>query len=149
MQTEKVENPDFPTRKPTRLPKYDYSQNGCYFVTVCVKDKQYLLGHYKSKREIVGAGLRARPQDALVLSGLGREVEKTIQYIDRNYENVHIENAIVMPNHIHLLVTLDDFESRQAGGHGFSPKTGTLLSAFADISPVRGITRPYKTSSDN
>lgn len=31
----------------------------------------------------------------------------------------------------------------KSGGHGFSPKTGTLLSAFADISPVRGITRPY------
>ena len=31
----------------------------------------------------------------------------------------------------------------QSGGQGFSPKTSTLLSAFADISPVRGITRPY------
>ena len=29
------------------------------------------------------------------------------------------------------------------GARGFSPKTGTLVSAFADISPVRGITRPY------
>ena len=28
-------------------------------------------------------------------------------------------------------------------GCGFSPKTGTLLSAFADISPNRGITRHY------
>ena len=33
--------------------------------------------------------------------------------------------------------------SKFTGGRGFSPKTGTLLSAFADISPVRGITRPY------
>ena len=122
-ENDKAENPDnaYPTRKPSRLPDYDYSQNGCYFVTVCVKDKQYLLGHYKAKQKIVGAGLRARPQDALVLSELGREVEKTIQYIDRNYENVHIENAIVMPNHIHLLVTLDDFESRQTGGRGNPP----------------------------
>ena len=122
-ENDKAENPDnaYPTRKPSRLPDYDYSQNGCYFVTVCVKDKQYLLGHYKAKQKIVGAGLRARPQDALVLSELGREVEKTIQYIDRNYDNVHIETAIVMPNHIHLLVTLDDFESRQTGGHGNPP----------------------------
>ena len=122
-ENDKAENPDnaYPTRKPTRLPDYDYSQNGCYFVTVCVKDKQYLLGHYKAKQKIVGAGLRARPQDALVLSELGREVEKTIQYIDRNYDNVHIETAIVMPNQIHLLVTLDDFESRQTGGRGNPP----------------------------
>ena len=111
----------FPTRRPTRLQNYDYSQNGCYFVTVCVAEKEHLLAHYKSKAEIVGAGLRARPQDALILSRLGREVEKTIQYIDRNYENVHIGNSIVMPNHIHLLVTLDDFESQQTGGRGNPP----------------------------
>jgi len=111
----------YPIRKLTRLQNYDYSQNGCYFVTVCVAGKKHLLAHYKSKAEIVGAGLRARPQDALVLTAIGREVERAIQYIARNYENVTVENAIVMPNHIHLLIRLDDFESRQTGGRGNPP----------------------------
>ncbi len=110
-----------PIRKPTRLQNYDYSRNGCYFVTVCVQEKKHLLAHYKSKQEIVGAGLRARPQDALVLTKIGQEVEKTIQYIHNNYENVKIVNAIVMPNHIHLLILLDDFDSRQTGGRGNPP----------------------------
>jgi putative transposase len=30
-------------RKTNRLPSYDYSQNGAYFVTICVKDEQNLL----------------------------------------------------------------------------------------------------------
>ncbi len=32
-----------PTRKPNRLPEYDYSQNGAYFVTICTGDKQNLF----------------------------------------------------------------------------------------------------------
>ena len=35
--------PSFPARKPTRLQNYDYSQNGCYFVTVCAKDRRPIL----------------------------------------------------------------------------------------------------------
>ena len=52
--------PQLPKRKNIRLKNYDYFQNGCYFVTICVKDKRYLLAHYKSKEEIVGAGLLSR-----------------------------------------------------------------------------------------
>ena len=96
--------PSFPNRKSTRLQNYDYSRNGCYFVTVCVTEKKHLLAHYRSKAEIVGAGcgspvetfeykvfkstdragrrdLRARPQDALILTQVGRAVENTIQHI--------------------------------------------------------------------
>ena len=40
-ENHKINN--FPTRKPTRLQNYDYSQNGCYFVTVCVKNRKPIL----------------------------------------------------------------------------------------------------------
>jgi len=30
------------SRRSIRLTKYDYSQNGAYFVTICVQDKAYL-----------------------------------------------------------------------------------------------------------
>ncbi len=112
---------ELPKRKSLRLQGYDYSQNGCYFVTVCVKGKRHLLAHYKSKEEIVGAGLRARPQDAIVLTPLGYEVEKSIEYINTHYKDIDIENAIVMPNHIHLLITIDNIEARYTGGHGDPP----------------------------
>ncbi len=86
---------ELPKRKHIRLKGYDYSQNGCYFVTVCIKDKRHLLAHYKSRTDIVGAGLRACPQEAIVLTPLGREVEKAIGYINTHYEDVDIEyNAL-------------------------------------------------------
>ena len=70
---------------------------------------------------IVGAGLRARPQAAIVLTPLEREVEKSIGYINTHYKDIDVENAIVMPNHIHLLITIDNIEARYTGGHGDPP----------------------------
>ena len=111
----------FPKRKNIRLQNYDYSQNGCYFITICVKDKRQLLGHYRSKENLVGAGLCACPRDLIVLTPLGREVEKAIDYIHTHYDAFDVENAIVMPNHIHLLITIDNIEARYTGRHGDLP----------------------------
>ena len=40
------------TRKPNRLKNYDYSQNGAYFITICVQDRKPILSQI-----IVGEGL--------------------------------------------------------------------------------------------
>ena len=57
-----------PKRKKLRLKDYDCNGNGCYFV-------------------IVGAGLRARPQAAIVLTPLGRDVLWQRGYYDRIIRN--------------------------------------------------------------
>lgn len=40
----------YPARKPNRLKGYNYSQNGLYFLTLCTKNKECVLGR------IVGGG---------------------------------------------------------------------------------------------
>lgn len=114
MQAEN-QNIFLPVRKATRLNGYDYSQNGCYFVTVCIKDKRPLLGAYKSKQEIQTAALQDRPQDAVQLTPLGLEVEKSIRFVDRQNASVSVQNAVVMPNHIHLLIVLYSDTNAPAG----------------------------------
>ncbi len=99
---------NLPKRKPTRLKDFDYSHNGAYFVTICTKDKECILS------KIVGEGLRALPKN--ILAPIGIEIEKSIQYINDNYEGVTVDKYVIMPNHIHLIVALDD-----AGGHGNPP----------------------------
>ena len=47
---------DLPNRKPTRLKEYDYSTQGAYFLTICVKDKKQLLS-----KIIVGDGVLDEP----------------------------------------------------------------------------------------
>ena len=44
-------NDPLPQRKHTRLPRYDYSAPGAYFVTICTQNRRCLLSH------VVGRGL--------------------------------------------------------------------------------------------
>ena len=38
-------NPDIHHRKSIRLKDYDYSKEGMYFITICTKDREYILGN--------------------------------------------------------------------------------------------------------
>ena len=107
--TRSRENMELPKRKPTRLKGYDYSTPGAYFVTVCTYNKQCILSDI-----VVGEGFNALPQNKL--TPIGSEVEKAIQYINNNYDRICIDKYIIMPNHIHLIVILNDSE-----GHGSPP----------------------------
>ena len=49
-----------PTRKHPRLKGYDYSQNGAYFITMCVKDRRKLLGKIVVAA-VVGRGIPDTP----------------------------------------------------------------------------------------
>ena len=90
---------DLNSRKPTRLQKYDYSNNGVYFITICTKDKQKLFGH------IVGGGAFDAPKT--VLSPQGKIVEKYILSTN-NIPDLKVDKHIIMPNHIHLLLKIEN-----------------------------------------
>ncbi len=89
-----------PIRKTIRLQGYDYSQAGCYFVTVCVADKKPILSRIRPIYEETRCRIELLP--------MGTEVEKTIQYINNNYKQVKIEKYVIMPDHIHLLINLEN-----------------------------------------
>ena len=96
-----------PKRKPTRLKEFDYSSNGAYFITICTHNKEKILC------DIVGEGLCALPQ--LKLTKIGEIVNESIIYINDNYDGICIDKYVIMPNHVHLIV------SKQTGGHGDPP----------------------------
>lgn len=87
-------------RKTNRLKHYDYSQNGAYFITVCVKDMHEMLWN-------VGARI-ARPQDAAPLSEYGAVVDNAIREIPKHYPCISIDKYVVMPNHIHMIIMLSN-----------------------------------------
>ena len=82
-----------PKRKNPRLAGYDYSQNGAYFITICTKDMQCVLG------SIVGTDDHIGPQ--VMLSNIGNVVNKYLTQIPG------IDRFVVMPNHIHLIIIKD------------------------------------------
>ena len=92
---------DYPKRKPTRLPTYDYSSPGVYFVTICTQDRRCILSDV-----VVGDGVLDVPH--VCLSPYGACVEETLQGMLRQYVWFFLDKYIIMPNHIHLLLRIED-----------------------------------------
>ena len=88
-----------PVRKQIRMPEFDYNSNGAYFITVCTRDRKPILSKVS-----VGTTI-GRPPD-VILTKYGRTVEEAIQQIHVIYTSVHVDNYVIMPNHIHLLLFL-------------------------------------------
>ena len=90
---------DLPNRKPNRLPGFDYSSPGAYFITICVRDHKCIFWR------AVGASI-ARPQKP-PLSKYGLIVDAAIHNIPVHYPAVSVDHYVVMPNHIHLLLQIN------------------------------------------
>ena len=89
-----------PTRKPMRLPEYDYSSPGAYFVTVCTANRRCILSDIT-----VGADALGGPR--LQLTDVGKIVEKYILTTER-MPGFHVEKYVIMPNHIHMILRIDN-----------------------------------------
>ncbi len=110
---------DLPKRKHPRLKNYDYGQNGCYFVTVCSKNRSPVFGH------IVGRDALIPPQ--MVLSDAGKLAERYINNISLVYESISLDKYVIMPNHIHMLLSFDDMTASENGGMRASRPTLTSV----------------------
>lgn len=94
-----MNNIDLPKRKANRLANYNYSQNGAYFITICVKDKEPILSKIK---------FNSFYPNEIMLSKLGTIVANEILNIEKRFDNAKILDYVIMPNHIHLIIQLDD-----------------------------------------
>ena len=82
---------DYPKRKNIRLPYYDYSREGVYFITICTEQKAKLLCNILAPRLEGDA-------PNVSLTPVGRVVDEMIQIIPG------IDKYVIMPNHIHMLI---------------------------------------------
>jgi REP element-mobilizing transposase RayT len=109
METKKVQL----SRKINRLKGYDYSSLGSYFITICTKERQEILC------KIVGDAAFGVPN--VELTEIGEKVKERIDSLTTN-PNIRLETYVIMPNHVHLLITITDGTPRAA------PPTKTTIS---------------------
>jgi REP element-mobilizing transposase RayT len=81
-------------RRSIRLPGYDYSAPGAYFVTVCAQDRLCLFG------EIVDG--------QMVPSAAGVMIEKWFLELQNKHGDVRCVAYVVMPNHVHAVILVVD-----------------------------------------
>jgi putative transposase len=86
-------------RKNNRLVKYDYSQPGYYFITICTDNKIEYFGTIRNGE--------------MALSAAGRIARQFWKNTPVCYQNADIDEYVVMPNHLHGIIIIKD---RQAGG---------------------------------
>ena len=103
-------------RKENRLHGYDYLSTGCYFITICVKDNHELLGEVKSD---VGA-ISNRPH--MQLSEIGKIAETALSKLN---ENIVIDKYVIMPNHIHMIVRIEN-----NGRTEFAPTMSSIIRFY-------------------
>lgn len=81
-------------RKRNRLSGFDYSKGYAYFVTICIHDNLHLLS------EIIN--------EQSVLSESGKMIESWWLELGNKYDDVKLDEYIIMPNHIHGIIIIND-----------------------------------------
>ena len=89
-------NPDplLPHRKKLRIPDFDYSQPGAYYVSVVTQGRRKLFG------QIIDG--------EMILNDIGKMVKEVIDQFPEHYPGINVELFVVMPNHIHALLLISD-----------------------------------------
>jgi putative transposase len=94
---------ELPQRKNLRFEGYDYSQNGLYFITFCIHNKNCYLGRINGYTDADGStGYRFVPSKA------GEIVKAVIDAIQEKFTNTTIESHCIMPNHVHMIFGVMD-----------------------------------------
>ena len=110
---------DFPKRKPNRLPDFDYSTPGAYFITICTQDRKPILS------QIVGGDALDAPRVQLTAAG---QIAHHYILSGNQVPGVTVDKFVIMPNHIHLILLVDD--TAAAGASKAPPPTNAVIPHF-------------------
>jgi putative transposase len=108
----------FLKRRSVRIKDYDYSRANVYFVTICAYKQKPIFGNIKN--------------DKVLLTDIGKIVDENWLNIPTHYDNVLLDEYIIMPDHLHGLIVLSDSDS------------GRMNAAPTGILSLGGIINHYK-----
>ena len=94
-----------PQRRSIRLPNYDYASQGLYYITICTQNRE-LYFEKDDIKEIIN----------------NRWLE-----LKNKYPNIDLNEYIIMPNHIHGIIVINDIGRRR--GEVSSPYPKELTSS--------------------
>lgn len=109
-------------RKTYRVPSnrfryWNYSSPASYFLTICTYQRRHLFGRVELA--------------SVQLSPFGHIVDQKVPLICEDYPNLSVDASVVMPNHIHLLLTIMDENQRFLGVRtGFQPMAPTFTAEY-------------------
>jgi len=117
-------------RHSIRLTGYDYTQNGCYFLTICTRNRECLFGEIQNAE--------------MFLSNIGEKVNDCWQEIPKHFPQIVLHEYVIMPNHVHGIIEINNIDAIESdigvivGANDYSP---------TNYSPLRSSTNPASLSS--
>lgn len=113
-----------------RLRGWDYGSPGLYFVTICTKDKEPYFG------KIIERHAEMHNYTSLHKTKIGLIAENYWKEIPSHYPFVELDEFVIMPDHMHGILLLNNFEERPWQPNRFAPQSKNLPA----------IIRAYKSS---
>ena len=107
---------EFYSRKPTRIPNFDYSGDHYYFVTICTHEMSCFFGNPGK------------------LNIFGKIAENDLQNMEHHFEHLELVKYVVMPNHIHVIIRIGCDQSA-----GKRPNLSTVVGLYKS-----GVTRKIR-----
>ena len=89
---------ELPQRKNIRLRDFDYNTPGMYFLTLCTENRRCILS------DVSAYGSKQSP--VIKLTKYGLTAKKYIEQLSAFYSELSVENYVIMPNHIHILLNV-------------------------------------------
>jgi REP element-mobilizing transposase RayT len=120
-----AQNPRF-HRRSIRLPEYDYSQEGVYYITICTQGRKCLFGDIAD--------------GTVELSKYGRIAERCWRELTEYYDGIMLDAYVIMPNHIHAIIIITGDVTRR--GEVVSPQYEMLKDNIVQgdvVLPQNGI----------
>ena len=111
-----------PDRKIIRLAEYDYNVDGVYFITICSKNREKIFSEIKTEKHSDGSDTIN-----VELTDVGKTAEKYILSSER-IDGVKIDDYVIMPNHIHIIVALECSGSKNCGTSRAPSPTASLCN---------------------
>jgi putative transposase len=129
------------SRKSIRLPGYDYSTPGMYYVTICTQNREHWFGRVVCSPVNVGVDLCVDPpinNASVALSPIGKIADYYLKSIPNKFPNVRVDEHVVMPNHVHFVVEFMDATEGEGSTQRSTP-----------TADVPGVIRWFKTVVHN
>jgi hypothetical protein len=79
-----------PYRRPLRMPLFDYASSGAYFITICIREKECVLG------DVVNNQVR--------LTEIGELVGNAWRALTDRFPTIRLDAFVIMPNHVHAIL---------------------------------------------
>ena len=160
----KFEKFPFKLEKQFRLKNWDYSSSGFYFVTICTKNRLQILGsivgtdpcvrssesniNYSSESNInyssesnINYSLKPNQTNNIILSDFGNSCHRLWSNIPQKFNNVILDDFVIMPDHIHGIIIINNYQERTQGS--------VPTTEFGNVGLLGQIIRWFKTISTN